>query len=570
MKRDQDQADLTGPEEPRPKRATIDQARAVVPSLVGMLVAVLAVALLRTTGTFRGSVDALVIMGFDADRAMLITALIAGALAAGLVAVCGGHSAAAVLASVGATAAVFGKTFLHETRTAIASSGAAGVFDPLGWLGSVMTLVVAAVIVGWAAGTLTAIATRFVVVAARDARASLRARPIMAAGLTRAAIVVAILALLVATMPMFGDMVNYTPDAHMRRGGTPVAGLADAGTGTHPSPGPQSSSPGAGSPSGAPDLSTRPSSAPDDPGHLPTDLANGPVPGSLITPGVVATSRPWAASIPTGPGQVTRIDLPAPWTHGSASVAIVDVYLPPGYATSRTRYPVLYEVPYAMPGWDTGVGIKSMLDNLIDSGAIPPMVVVFASEFGGPYRDGECSDSLDGREKFDTYVAKQLVSYVDTHYRTIAAPAARTLLGDSQGGYCSVALWSHHPDVFDSAISFSGYFVSGIVSFQTRNAALPFGSDAAYEAAQSPMDIVPQMSIAVRDRSFVVLSAGSDQSLFASQLRTFAEVLDRARVPMAILPSRFGHSWQTPRDLLPTVLELIAGRMVKLGVFGSL
>lgn len=571
MIRHRKQVDLTRPAEPRPTRAAISRVRVLLPSLVGMLVAVLAVALLRTTGTFRGSVDALVIMGFDTDRAMLITALIAGALAAVLVAACGGHSAVAVLASIGATTAVFGKTFLRETRTAMASSGAAGVFDPLGWLGSVVTLVVAAVIVGWAAAMLTAIATRFVVTAAHDARASLRARPISAAGLIRPAIVVAILALLVATLPMFGDMVNYTPDAHMRSWGIPVAGLADGGSGPGPSTGSQtSSSPASESPSvGSPIPVTGAPSIVADPGHLPTDLTAGPVAGSLITANAVATGRPWAASVPTGPGQVTRIDLPAPWTHGSASVAIVDVYLPPGYDTSRTRYPVLYEAPYAMPAWDTGVGIRSMLDHLIDSGAIPPMVVVFASEFGGPYRDGECTDSLDKREQFDSYVAKQLVSYVDTHYRSIAAPAARTLFGDSQGGYCSVALWSHHPDVFDSAISFSGYFVSGVMSPQTRNAALPFGNNAAYEAAQSPMDIVPQMPTGVRDRSFVVLSAGYDQSLFASQLRTFAAVLDQARVPMAILPSRFGHSWQTPRDLLPTVLELIAGRMVKLGVFGS-
>jgi enterochelin esterase-like enzyme len=226
-------------------------------------------------------------------------------------------------------------------------------------------------------------------------------------------------------------------------------------------------------------------------------------------------------------------------------------------------------VPSPLSTWQSAIGVKSMLDELIDSGAIPPMVVVFASQFGGPYRDLECSDSLDGREKFDTYVAKQLGSFIDTHYRTIATPAARALVGGSQGGYCSVALWSHHPDVFGSAISFSGYFVSGLVSPDTPNAALPFGSDAAYDATQSPMNVVPLMPTAVRDRSFVVLSAGTDNSLFAAQLRTFAAVLDVAHVPMAILPSPYGHSWQTPRELLPTVLELLAGRMVTLGVFGA-
>jgi enterochelin esterase-like enzyme len=229
----------------------------------------------------------------------------------------------------------------------------------------------------------------------------------------------------------------------------------------------------------------------------------------------------------------------------------------------------MYEAPQGIQTWDGAIGFTSMLDALIDSGAIPPMIVVLASEFGGPYRDAECADSYDGREHFDTYMSRQVVAYMDAHYQTIATPAARILFGGSQGGYCSVALWSHHPDVFGSTVSFSGYFVSGVVSGTTRNAGLPFGGNAAYESTQSPMTIVPQIPTPVRDRSFVVLVGGTDNTLFASQLRTFAAVLDAAHMPMAILTSKFGHSWQTPRELLPTVLELVAGRMVRLGVFGT-
>jgi len=545
------------------------------PTVVGVLVAVVAIVLLRTTGSLRGTEDALVVMGFDADRAMLITALIAGAIAAVLVTVCAGHPAVAVLASIGATSAVFGRTFLRETRTALASNGAVGVFDPLGWMASLVALVVAAVIVGWAAAMLATIVRRFVVAAAQDARATVGVRPMSAVRLGRPAVAIATIVLLAATLPVFGDMVNFTPDAHMRRGTALVGGLADGGTSPGSSAGPLGSfSSGSKSRSGSgssspPIASANSSSTAADPGQLPTDLIAGPLAGSLITANAVATGRPWATSVPTGAGQVVRIHLPAPWTGGSASVTVADVYLPPGYGTSGIRYPVVYEAPFAIAAWVNGIGVQAMLDDLIGTGAIPPMVVVFASEFGGPYRDGECADSFDGREQFDTYMATQLVSYMDAHYRTIATPAARALVGDSQGGYCSVALWSHHPDVFNSAVSFSGYFVSGVVSPMTRNAPLPFGNNAAYEAARSPIDIVPGMPAAIRAGSFVVLSGATDKSFFAVQLRAFAAVLDSAQVPMAILPSRFGHSWQTPRMQLPTVLELLAGRMVKLGVFGA-
>ena len=551
------------------------RTRALLPSLVGFLFAVLAVVLLRTSGSLRGVVDALVFMGFDLDRAVLITALIAGAAAATLVAACGGHTAVAVLASIGATAAIFGATFARETRAAFAATGAAGTFDPLGWIVSVLTLIVAATIVGWAIAMLATIVRRFMVAAARDARATVRARPVAGARLARPVAAVATLILLVATIPVFGDMVNFAPDTHMRAGSASLAVHTGGGSGPDPSSGdagsfsPGSTSSAAPSPSVDPSAATvDPSAATVDPGKLPGNLVAGPIAHSLITANAVATARPWAATIPTGTGSLTGIDLPAPWIQGYRSVAHTDVYTPPGYASNGTLYPVLYEVPHAINSWAKGVDITGMMDNLITSGAIPPMIVVFASEYGGPFRDTECADSYDGRVHFDTYMANQLVPYIDAHFQTIATPAARAVFGYSQGGYCSAALWSHHPNVFGSSVSFSGYFVSGIASIETVNAALPFGRNAAYEAAQSPIGVVPRLSADVRDHAFVILSAKSDDSFFGSQLRAYAAVLDRAHVPMAILPARLGHSWQTQRDQLPIVLELLAGRMVKLGVFG--
>jgi len=82
---------------------------------VGLVAAVVVVMLLRTTGSLRASDDALVVMGFDPERASLITALLTGALAGGVVAAFGGLTAIAVVASVGATAALFWSVFRSET-----------------------------------------------------------------------------------------------------------------------------------------------------------------------------------------------------------------------------------------------------------------------------------------------------------------------------------------------------------------------------------------------------------------------------------------------------------------------
>jgi S-formylglutathione hydrolase FrmB len=51
---------------------------------------------------------------------------------------------------------------------------------------------------------------------------------------------------------------------------------------------------------------------------------------------------------------------------------------------------------------------------------------------------------------WETYIAEDLVSYVDGHYRTIANRASRGLGGHSMGGYGTVRIGMKRPDVFSS------------------------------------------------------------------------------------------------------------------------
>jgi enterochelin esterase-like enzyme len=262
------------------------------------------------------------------------------------------------------------------------------------------------------------------------------------------------------------------------------------------------------------------------------------------------------------------VSLPAPWTGGIASTIAIDVYLPPGYDTGSARYPVIYEAPSSAGTWERGMRLPSVLDTLITGGSIPPAIVVFANEFGGPYPDSECADSFDGREWLDRFVATDLVSWVDANLRTIATPASRATFGFSQGGYCSAAILAHHPDVFGSSIVLSGYFVSGIHSGTTPNAWRPFNDNAAVVDAVSPMTVIPRIPAALRAGLFYVMAADPTQGFYGPQMAKFAAVLHAAGVAMAIIPTPLGHSWDAARQLVPTMLELVAGRMVTLGVFG--
>ncbi len=373
--------------------------------------------------------------------------------------------------------------------------------------------------------------------------------------------------IVVAVLPVFGDMLNYDPDVHMRQDavGVPALFSSSAGAGAVGLP---DTVPGATSVVGTNPSGGGAAGTPVAASTYPAGLVAGPLTGSLVTPGAVSTARPWATSLPTGHGRVTSIGLPAPWKGGIRSTIAVDVYLPPGYDHGSARYPVIYEGPDAIATWQNGMRLPGVLNSLITSGAIPPEIVVFVSDFGGPYADSECANSFDGTEWIDRFMATDLVHWVDTSFRTIATPAARATFGFSLGGYCAAALLAHHPDLFNSAVVLSGYFVSGIRSGTTPNAWRPFNNDPAIIAATSPMTVVPRIPPPLSSRLFVTMTADPTQGFYGPQMAQFAAVLHSVGASMAIIPSTLGHSWDAARQFVPTMLEELAGRMVTLGVFG--
>lgn len=63
---------------------------------------------------------------------------------------------------------------------------------------------------------------------------------------------------------------------------------------------------------------------------------------------------------------------------------------------------------------------------------------------------------VDSTSRYETYVSKELVHFVDTHYKTIADRSGRAIMGLSMGGHGALYLSFRHQDVFGAAGSMSG------------------------------------------------------------------------------------------------------------------
>ena len=332
--------------------------------------------------------------------------------------------------------------------------------------------------------------------------------------------------------------------------------IMDPTGGTTPSSAPTHSSPGGLSSPSASSASTSASQTAGEPSASPsTPPPATPSSGSGIP-------FPPAAPVVIGPasahGTVIVMSMAAPWRGGLYMTLNVAIYLPPQFNSSgATRYPVIYEAPYGISTWSQPgrFNLALAMDSMIANHLVPPEMVVMMGTSGGPYRASECADSFDGRAKIETWIVKTLVPWVDSHYPTVASRVGRAFMGASQGGYCAAALWSHHPDVFGAAIIESGYFQSGVKSSQTPIAYRTFGNNAAYEAKQSPILVVPKISARLRASSLVLLEADLSNFFYGKQVNAFIPVLARAGVPWRLYADMAGHSWvafarDTPRMLV--------------------
>jgi predicted alpha/beta superfamily hydrolase len=166
--------------------------------------------------------------------------------------------------------------------------------------------------------------------------------------------------------------------------------------------------------------------------------------------------------------QVQELDLDAP---AFAPERIhVTVYLPPEYARSSARYPVLY----ANDGQDMqAVGLQATLAQLYDEHAIEPLVVVAvdmlhdrASGYG--LSDRHRRRSVVGGSRigpiglraadYSAWVADVLVPYVDAHYRTRADARDRAVMGWSLGALNAFSLGWQYADVFGKVGAMSPSF----------------------------------------------------------------------------------------------------------------
>jgi enterochelin esterase family protein len=136
------------------------------------------------------------------------------------------------------------------------------------------------------------------------------------------------------------------------------------------------------------------------------------------------------------------------------------VYTPYGYETSGEDYPVLYLLHGGggdEDAWSTLGRARQILDNLIEKGLAKPMICVMPN--GNPGQQAARTQLIEEKtydrgdpafaNLYVTSLVKDIIPFVESHYRVIASPEARAVSGLSMGGGHTLAVTRLFPGTFD-------------------------------------------------------------------------------------------------------------------------
>ena len=136
---------------------------------------------------------------------------------------------------------------------------------------------------------------------------------------------------------------------------------------------------------------------------------------------------------------------------GDAVDRDVFVFLPPSYDKSKSRrYPVIYALHGFFIGaeqWTHEIHVPQTIEGAFALGVKEMIVVLPDSK---TIHNGSMYSSSVTTGDFEKFIAHDVVSYIDTHYRTIPNRSSRGLVGHSMGGYGASRIGMKYPDVFGS------------------------------------------------------------------------------------------------------------------------
>lgn len=240
------------------------------------------------------------------------------------------------------------------------------------------------------------------------------------------------------------------------------------------------------------------------------------------------------------------------------------IILPPSYdAATARRYPILYLLHGLGDNEQMLLrsGGFSMVQDLWENRAMGDFLIVTPAAETTFY-----INSLDGQRRYEDFFVRELIPYIESHYRVRIGRSSRGISGISMGGYGALHLAFRHPELFGSVSAHSAALiqVANIPDMSIRGAPIPanirllgdvFGSpfDRAYWEKNSPLELARDAKLGAMK---IYFDCGlQDDYGFNVGAQALHDELVARNIPHEFHLYPGGHDWEYFSTHLPASLE---------------
>lgn len=218
------------------------------------------------------------------------------------------------------------------------------------------------------------------------------------------------------------------------------------------------------------------------------------------------------------------------------------VVLPDSYQPANKRYPVIYLLHGYSGDYSNYIKNVPKIKNYSDSLSI--IFVCPDGNYGSWYFDSP----IDSTWKYETYVASELVHWVDEHYATQKDRKGRAITGLSMGGHGALYLAFRHQDTFGAAGSMSGGV--DIRPFPLKwEIARRLGDYATHRHNWDENTVINMIYLLKPDSLKIIFDCGTEDFFSTVNNRLHEKLLER-NIPHDFISRPGGHTWDYWRNAI--------------------
>jgi S-formylglutathione hydrolase FrmB len=212
------------------------------------------------------------------------------------------------------------------------------------------------------------------------------------------------------------------------------------------------------------------------------------------------------------------------------------VVIKPDSYSAGHKFPVLYLLHGYSGSYSDWILKVPAIKDLADLYHI--LIVCPDGNFASWYFDSP----VDKTSQYETYIAKELINYVDRHYTTINARWGRAITGLSMGGHGALYLAFKHQDVFGAAGSMSGGVDIRVFpdSFGIEHV---LGKYSEYPERWEKNSVINMVYLLKPQSLAIIFDCGYDDFMFRTNMELHQKLRDQ-NIPHDFVIRPGGHTWE--------------------------